>query len=172
MKLFILSSLLIVSFIAADQQSFPESWEQQTFPQQWVKLNRDRQGYMIYNPCEGSTPGIILHKDTLHMYWQLESQTHLIKSFEKIDHDHYKINCYGVVTQEGDIIYGVSARQYYIKVLNRKHKLVEWLAIAPDAQDTVKWMMSPEACRKDFRIVNQKCEPNMKTKADPEVFDY
>src|SRR6478752_5010928 len=133
-------SLLFLSFAFSDTTPLPESWEQNTFPEVWVKLEKDKKGYIVYEPCEGSTSGIVVKKDTLHMDWQLESQTHMIRKFEKIDKDHYVIHCYGVV-MEGAVVHGVSARDYEVTVIDRERKLVRWDAITLEEHDTVSWTM-------------------------------
>src|SRR6478609_11121947 len=128
MKFIFLSLLILCCFAFISESTFPESWEQNTFPEVWVKLDKDRKGYMVYVPCDGTTPGIVVKKDTLHMDWQLESQTHMIRKFEKKDNDHYVIHCYGVV-MDGAVVHGVSARDYEVTVLDREKKLVQWNAI-------------------------------------------
>lgn len=156
MKYFILS-LLLFCCAFSNQSSLPESWEQSTFPEVWVKLEKDKKGYMIYEPCDGSTPAIVVKKDTLHMDWQLESQTHMIRGFKKTDKDHYVIHCYGVV-MEGAVIHGVSARDYEVTVLDREKKLVRFDAIGLEEHDTISWVMTPREYAKEFRTVKQVCK--------------
>lgn len=46
-------------------------------------LERDSNGYLIYSPCDGSTPEIIIKNDSLTIQWQLEKETYKLKKILK-----------------------------------------------------------------------------------------
>lgn len=150
-------TLLFCSLAFITSSTFPERWERSTFPNVWVKVDQDKKGEVIRVSCDGSMASMVVKGDTLFRKIPQVS-THLIRSFERRDDDHYVIHAYGLVA-DSVVIYGVSAVDYEITVIDRERKLVRWDEIVLEEKDTTTWLMTPAAYSPEFRKAKQVCKP-------------
>lgn len=149
---------LFFCFAFTSSTSLPERWDRSSFPTSWLVLTKHKKDYIIRIPCEGLASTIALNADTLNRAVRPEACKHLIRSFERKDDDHYVLHCYAVVA-DSFIVYGVSAVDYEITVIDRQKKLVRWDEIVLENKDTTTWMMTPAEYSEEFKMVEQVCKP-------------
>src|SRR5512133_1579275 len=54
-------------------------------PKKWIKLERDSIGYLLYKPCNGGTPVILIDSGYVTIFWQLEAPEKLsIEKFTRL----------------------------------------------------------------------------------------
>jgi len=111
-------------------------------PKWWTMLQRDSIGYLIYHPCNGSTPKISIDKNNLIIYGQLDAP------------DTVTINKFTLET--GNKSFSINASDITVEIKDAKRKLVLWTF------GEYKWVMTPLEFKKDFRQINNPCPTEMK----------
>jgi hypothetical protein len=135
------------------------------FPKRWTMVQRDSIGYLIYIPCDGSTPEININKHLLTVQWQLESQTYEIKNIVRTSAGKYQLECYE--TTNGKIIEGRPIIDFQIKLVDNQKNLYLWTWITnindhQSSKDTTRWIMIPSKYANNFRKVDNPCPTKKK----------
>lgn len=137
------------------------------FPNSWTMLERDSIGYLVYAPCDGSTPKIYIEKDsTLILQWQLEKSEFKIKEITKTKNNIYLINCYGTF-ENNTLIANDQNIIFQIKLVDKKRNLYLWSWLTDfgehlNIMDTTKWVMTPTKYVDKFRKIDNPCPTEMK----------
>lgn len=125
----------------------------------WISLERDDKGYLIYKPCNGSTPRIVIDSGVIAIHWQLDAP------------DKFRIEKFTAVKDPQGILFSgynheIQA-QFMAEVVNPQSKLVLWTWTtywdkAPGEKGEYKWLTTPAKFEKEFRVVDNPCPTEMK----------
>ncbi|MEO6671772.1 MAG: hypothetical protein ABIN36_19970 [Ferruginibacter sp.] len=120
-------------------------------PKQWILLNRDSLGYLIYDPCDGSTPYINIDSGFVSIYSQLEGPDKFAINQFTIGSD--KKSFYVHATNEG------STLDLNAKVVDSKRKLVLWsFNCDKKGNHCERWVTTASEFLREFRIVRNPCD--------------
>ncbi|MDB5232460.1 MAG: hypothetical protein JWN76_3265 [Chitinophagaceae bacterium] len=125
-------------------------------------LERDSMGYLVYKPCDGSTPEINLESaGILTIQWQLEETKSRIKRFTQINTNNFLIKCSGTV-ENGKLMSVKPNISFQIRLVDKTRDLYLWTYIADygrriNIKDTTKWVMTPTKYIGNFRKVDNPC---------------
>ena len=117
----------------------------------WIKVERDSLGYLVYEPCNGETPMIIIDSEYLKIHWQLE--------------DPRKLAIKKITRLTGSSSFYISASDKYGNMeftaimKDGKQKLVLWTF------GEIKWVMTPYENKNMFRQIDNPCP----TERKPEI---
>lgn len=123
-------------------RKIPKNWKSLSHIQQnWIEVKKDKEGYLIYDPCDGYTRTISLKKGKLHIQWQMDAEEILtINKFTRTDNNTgLYIDVYPANNME---IAVVSA-----KIIDSENGLVLW-----EVNDK-KWLMTPIENSEKFRHI-------------------
>ena len=120
------------------------------FPNKWTRLERNENGYVVYQPCDGSTPTIVIKNSTLTMNWQLEPDEHILKDIFRISDTTFEISC--------------DNSQFNIKVkwLDKEKTKALWKFQYMGDSNIIKWVMCPTKLKNKFPYVDNPCPAGMK----------
>ncbi|MCG2611420.1 hypothetical protein LZZ90_07865 [Flavobacterium sp. SM15] len=131
-----------------------ESWKDfQTFEKQWIRLERDNQGYLLYQPCEGSINRIDIQQRRIGIYWTLESP------------DFFEIEK-ASLNKEGNLFTfsfrgsGNSKGTAEAKIVDKIQGLVLWkfnFIFNNSVSSEIIWVMTPKIYANEFRFVDNPC---------------
>lgn len=141
----IISLLLIVCLITAYQPKGKSLSPKAKLPSSWTQLNKSETGYVLYKPCDGSTPTVSIKGLSLIINWQLESEMHKIKNIIQVSDSVIKINC----DNSNFII--------IIKWLDKERTKALWKFQNIDNNDIFKWVMCPTKFKSQFPFVDNPC---------------
>lgn len=113
-------------------------------PQNWTQLSRTETGFVVYDPCDGSTPTIKMAIPQLIINGQLESEQYIIMQLIK-HQTGFNIKCEGL-----DI---------YVKWLDKKKIKAVWKFnyFNSNAVYNYKIVMCPAEYTNKFLFVNNPC---------------
>lgn len=175
MKLIITFSLIFLAGFNGESDPMKKWSNFNDFPKDWVMLERDSLGYLVYYPCDGSTPQIKINKDTLTIQWQNEEQKTLIEKFTRVTDDKFFIKCWGTIA--GEDLLELPTINFEVRVVDRKRKLVHWKWVRdfkPPVyiRDSTSWIMTPIDFIDDFRKVDNPCETMKKPEKEFLPIEY
>lgn len=115
----------------------------------WIKVEKDENGYLIYEPCDGETPTISLNNDSIYIKWQIEPAFKFYRDkFTLITgKKSFRMDAYD---KQNNTTFDVVA-----KIVDSKNGLVLW-----EFNDE-KWLMTPIENIEKFRHIKNNC-PNFK----------
>jgi len=128
----------------------------------WTMLERDSIGYLVYNPCDGSTPKINIEGNRiLTISGQLEKKEYKIKKITEPLNNNFLITCYDKMENNNSYVI------FQIKLVNKTHNLYLWTCITGfgnqnNLKDTTKWIMTPSKYIDKFRKVDNPCKTEKK----------
>lgn len=130
-----------------------ENWKDfQTFEKQWIRLERDNQGYLLYQPCEGSINRIDIQQRRIGIYWTLEAPDffEIEKASLNKEGNLFTFNFRGFRNRTGTVI---------AKIVDNARGLVLWkiyFSTDNNSPDFV-WVMTSKDYISDFRFVDNPC---------------
>jgi hypothetical protein len=120
------------------------------FPNKWTRLERSENGYVVYQPCDGSTPTIEIKHLDLAINWQLEREEHNVKDIIRVSDTTFEITC--------------DDSQFNIKVkwLDKEKTRALWKFQYVGDSAIIKWVMCPTKLKTRFPYVDNPCPTEMK----------
>lgn len=130
----------------------------------WTMLERDSIGYLVYKPCNGSTPGINLSKKEISIHWRLEGPDKFIIK------DIYPINNNTAIYIQAINEHGIKA-EFNVRIVNSKLHLYLWNWTIHWGEQQGgpwedKWVMTHNKFEKEFRVVDNPCPHEMKVEKE------
>lgn len=122
----------------------------------WTSLERDKEGYLIYSPCNGTTPRLRVNEGKVTIFWKLEG----LNSFriEKI-----KMNSKNeIVIYSKDFDNEETIAVFKIHIADSHRKLVVWewnidWPIYQGGHTSYKWITTRSIHEQEFRHVDNPC---------------
>jgi hypothetical protein len=137
--------LLIVCLITAYQPKKEILSVKVKLPNNWTQLSRNETGYVVYKPCDGSTPTVVINGSGLTINLQLESEKHTITSIYQVSDTTFEVSC------DNSIL------NITIKWLDRDRTKALWKFKNLGDNNTLKWIMCPTKIKFQFPIVDNSC---------------
>lgn len=138
---------LTVTYPKINLRKIDKTWKSlDAIQKEWIKVEKDKDGYLIYQPCDGATEKLKLDNGHLTINWRFEDdQTFELEKFTRLTkNDAFRADCYDV---ENRIGFEIKA-----KIVDYKNGIVLW------EFNGNKWLMTPKENFKSFRIINNNCE--------------
>lgn len=137
---------LIITQPKSENRQIPKTWKSlATIQQNWIEVKKDKNGYLIYEPCDGYTRTISLKNGYLYIQWQNEPVYKF--SYDKftrlIGNKSFSLDVYEEKTQTG---FPLSA-----EIIDSKNGLVLWKF------NDEKWLMTPIENAVNFRKIKNNC---------------
>ena len=142
---------LTITYPTSNSRKIPKTWESlNAIQKEWIKVEKDEDGYLIYDPCDGNTEAIKFEKEGIAIYWRLESENY---RFEKVTtlvgNDAFRM----------DVAKKEEAFEIKAKIVDAENGIVLW------EFEGVKWLMTPKENYSNFRVIINNC----KTEKKPEI---
>ena len=137
---------LTVTYPNINLRKIDKTWKSlDAIQKEWIKVEKDKDGYLIYQPCDGATETLKLDKGRLTINWRFEDdQTFELEKFTRLTkNDAFRADCYDV---ENRIRFEIKA-----KIVDYKNGIVLW------EFNGNKWLMTPKENFKSFRIYWKFC---------------
>lgn len=120
---------------------------------EWIRVERDDQGYLLYNPCDGSTPEVVIENGKISVHWQLETITLNIDKFTRS-----RNNTGLYIGGNNEWLIG----EFDVKIVDPDKKLALWKFYIDDKQRhssdyDIKWVMTPKEYIQEFRQEDNPC---------------
>ena len=134
-------------------RKIPKTWKSlSAIQQEWIKVEKDNHGYLIYEPCDGSTETIKFEKGFLMINGRIEGDRYYYEKFTLINgNSSFRLDASNLESKEG---FEIKA-----KIVDYKNGIVLW------ELNEEKWLMTPKENFKSFRIIKNNC----KTEKKPEL---
>lgn len=131
-------------------RKIPKTWKNlSAIQKEWIKVEKDKDGYLIYEPCDGNTETIKFENGTININWRIEGEKYSYEKFTRITgNNSFRLDAYGIENKKS---FEINA-----KIVDSKNGIVLW------EFDGVKWLMTPKENYKSFRIVKNNCETEKK----------
>ena len=145
---------LIITHPKVNQREIPKTWKSlKSIQKDWIKVEKDKDGYLIYQPCDGKTETVKLDGN-LTINWKLEdSQVFELEKFTRLTgNDAFRADCYSVKDKVGF--------ELKAKIIDYKKGIVLW-----EIKD-IKWLMTPKENSNSFRIIKNNCVTEKKKELD------
>lgn len=115
---------------------------------EWTELERDKEGYFLYKPCDGDTPKILVTKDSIKLIPQVETPINLKISNYSITADSIVVN----------IASGNLNAEFIFKTVepNAEYILYKWYF--PEYENRGKRIITRSALAQKFRTVSNPCD--------------
>lgn len=143
-------NLLTLLLLFTSLTSFGQmSWKSRNdIADKWIMVERDSAGYLVYDPCNGSTPMITIENGYINIYWQLDAPSKLvINKFTRLKGNK---SFYVNASDEGVNL------EFNVEIKDAKQKLALWTF------GEFKWVMTPFEYKSKFRQVDNPCRTVMK----------
>ena len=124
-------------------------------PNHLTKLERDSIGYLLYKPCDGSTPELYIESNNNYIIrqGQLESDRYKIVKVRKVGPRYWILD---ICDQHDDSPEKESQSKIYIKQIDRDINLwlIEW---GEQIGSYNKWIMTSDSELSKFRVITNPC---------------
>lgn len=142
-------------------RKIPKNWKSLSQIQQnWIEVKKDKDGYLIYEPCDGYTRNISLKNGSLYIQFQNEPTYKF--SYDKftriIGNKSFRLDAYEESTQTG---FPLSA-----EIIDSENGLVLW-----EFNDE-KWLMTPIENSDKFRHLKNNCPDYKRNELEFEEPNY
>lgn len=144
-------TLIVTSPVSQQQASISEWKDVNSVQKEWIKVEKDDDGYLIYEPCDGSTPTIKIEKNSIIYKPRIEPEATFEYSSIVIDSEGK------VLKFERNIKGGLEISAY---IYDAKDGLVMW-RIGYD-----KLLMTPSKNAANYRHVKNSCPDSKKREID------
>ena len=136
---------IIVNEPKSTNTKIPKTWKSlNSIQSNWIKVEQDEKGYLIYDPCDGSTPTIKFDNGYIIINSSLESEKF---SFEKLTritgNKSFRLDSYN---KENKTWFEIKA-----KIIDNKKGIVLW------EFSGIKWLMTPIENKEKFRQIKNNC---------------
>ena len=145
---------LTITYPKIKLTEIPKTWKSlDAIQKDWIKVEKDKDGYLIYQPCDGETETLKLD-GRLTLNWRFEdTQTFELEKFTRLTkNDAFRADCYDVENRIGFEI--------KVKIVDNKNGIALWEI------NGNKWLMTPKENIKSFRIIKNNCETEKKKELD------
>ena len=133
-----------------NHRRIPKTWKRiSAIQKEWIKVEKDKDGYLIYKPCDGNTETIKFDNGNININWRIEGEKYSYEKFTRItENKSFRLNAYGIESKKS---FEIQAR-----IVDSKNGIVLW------EFNGVKWLMTPKENYKSFRIIKNNCETEKK----------
>ena len=135
-------------------RKIPKTWKSLTAIQkEWIKVEKDIDGYLIYEPCVGDTETIKFEHGNININWRIEREKYSYEKFTRITgNNSFRLDAYGIENK----------KNFKIKatIIDHINGIVLW------EFDSVQWLMTPKENYKSFKIVKNNCDTEKKTELE------
>ena len=138
-------SILVFASLVTAFQIRNKPYLSTKLPQKWTQLSRSENGYVVYQPCDGSTPTVEIKNSNLLINWQLESDLHTIKAILQTSDSTFKLDCDN------------ANLDISVKWLNKEHLTALWKFQYSGENKVLKWVMCPTKLKSRFPFVENPC---------------
>ena len=142
---------IIVTEPKSTNTKIHQTWKSlSAIQKEWIKVEKDKNGYLIYDPCDGSNPTIKFDKGYLVINSTLESDKFSFEKFTRITgNKSFRLDAYN---KENKTWFEIKA-----KIIDNKNGIVLW------ELSNVKWLMTPIENRDKFRQIKNNCPREKKS---------
>ena len=120
-----------------------------TIPKEWIKVEKDGDGYLVYDPCDGSTPSIRIEKENIIINSNLESETYNYGKYKTIvENKSFKLEAWD---EKYKLSFIITA-----KIIDYEKGITLWTF------DGQSWLMIPIENRDGFRMIKNNCPTEKK----------
>jgi hypothetical protein len=137
---------LKITYPKINHREIPQTWKSlDAIQKDWIKVEKDKDGYLIYQPCDGKTETVKLD-GRLTINWRIEEpQKFELEKFTRLtENKEFRADAYDI---ENKIGFEIKAR-----IVDYKNGIVLW------EFNGIKWLMTPKENFKSFRIIKNNCE--------------
>lgn len=145
---------LTITYPKINHREIPQTWKSlDAIQKDWIKVEKDKDGYLIYLPCDGETETVKLD-GRLTINWRIEQpQKFELEKFTRItENKGFRADGYDI---EKKIGFEIKAR-----IVDYKNGIVLW------EFNGIKWLMTPKENFKSFRIIKNNCEVEKRKELD------
>ena len=138
-----------------NRREIAEAWKSlNAIQKDWIKVEMDKDGYLIYQPCDGKTETIKLEGACLRINWKIENpQKFDLEKFTRLtENNAFRADGYDSENKMG---FEIKAR-----IVDYKNGIVLW------EFNGNRWLMTPKENFKTFRIVKNNCKSEKKKELD------
>lgn len=128
-----------------------EKWKSlNAIQKEWIKVEKDKEGYLIYEPCDGNTETIKIEGARLTINWRIENPQKLeLEKFTRLTkNDAFRADAHDYENKKE---FEIKA-----KIVDYQNGIVLW------EFDDIKWLMTPKENYTSFRIVKNNCKTEKK----------
>lgn len=139
----------------------PKTWKSlNAIQKDWIKVEKDKDGYLIYQPCDGKTETVELEGANLTINWRIENSQKLeLEKFTRLTSNNaFRADGHDI---ENKIGFEITA-----KIVDYKNGIVLW------EFNGNKWLMTPKENFKSFRIIKNNCKTEKKKELDFLPIEY
>ena len=152
---------LTITYPKINHREIPKTWKSlNAIQKDWIKVEKDKDGYLIYQPCDGKTETVKLEGARLTINWRIEdSQKFELEKFTRLtENNAFRADGHDV---ENKIGFEIKAR-----IVDYKNGIVLW------EFNGNKWLMTPKENFKSFRIIKNNCKTQKKKELDFLPIEY
>lgn len=146
---------LTTTYPKTNNREIAKTWKSlKAIQKDWIKVEKDKDGYLIYQPCDGETETIKLEGARLTINWRFEdAQIFELEKFTRLaKNDAFRADCYDVKNKIGF--------ETKAKIVDYKNGIALWEI------NGNRWLMTPKENFKSFRIIKNNCETEKKKELD------
>lgn len=141
---------ITTSYPKINLRKIPKTWKSlNAIQKEWIKVEKDKDGFLIYQPCDGNTETIKFENENIHINWKIEGEKYSYEKFTRITgNSSFRLDAHGIESKKD---FEINAR-----IVDYKNGIVLW------EFNGVKWLMTPKENYKSFRIIKNNCETEKK----------
>lgn len=141
---------ITITYPKINLRKIEKNWKSlNAIQKEWIKVEKDKEGYLIYEPCDGNTETIKFENGSININWRIEGEKYNYEKFTRMTgNNSFRLDAYIIESQKS---FEVSA-----KIVDSENGIVLW------EFDGVKWLMTPKENYKSFRIVKNNCKTEKK----------
>ena len=146
---------LTITYPKINRREIAKTWKSLNVIQKdWIKVEKDKDGYLIYQPCDGKTETIKLEGAHLTINWKIENpQKFDLTKFTRLSEN----NAFRADGHDSENKMGFEIKA---RIVDYKNGIVLWKF------NGNRWLMTPIENFKTFRIVKINCETEKKKEID------
>jgi hypothetical protein len=135
---------LTITYPKINHREIPKTWiSLKAIQNEWIKVEIDKDGYLIYQPCDGSTATIKFEKGEILINWGIEVQNYYIEKFTRIiGNTSFRLDA---------SVNGQKSFEIKVRIVDYINGIVVW------EFNGEKWLMTPKENYKYFRIIKNNC---------------
>lgn len=137
---------ITVTLPKTNLREIPKTWKSlNAIQKEWMKLEKDKDGYLIYEPCDGNTENIKFENSSIVINYRIESQKYNYEKFTRItSNDAFRLDAGNAEMRK--------SFEIQAKIVDFKNGIVLW------DFDGIKWFMTPKENYAKFRIIKNNCK--------------
>ena len=141
---------ITTSYPKINLRKIPKTWKSlNAIQKEWIKIEKDENGFLIYEPCDGNTETIKFENGNIEINWRIESEKYNYEKFTRIaGNSSFRLDANGIENKKS---FEIKA-----KIVDYRNGIVLW------EFNGQKWFMTPKENYKSFRIVKNNCETEKK----------